>query len=335
MARIPRRLAGIGAADLPDAAAFDAYVGPARELTVDPVRGLARLHDGSTPGGIDIVSSGGGVSLPAGGDQGEVLVKASSDDGDAEWVPSFSRTAGFLYGLTLSNNVTDANNDIDIASGSCRSIENDADIILASALTKRLDAVWAAGNNAGGLDTGAKANGTGYHAFAIRNPTSGAVDVIFSTSATNPSMPSGFTQKRRLGAFLTDDSGNIRPFVQVGGWFMLKTAINLSVTWGNLGGNSPSLKSAAVPTGVKLMAKILAATTSSSAGYVAVTDPDLGAPTLNQMAAYYQLANSLSGMRVDVWTNASGQVYAGHSGANATTNNIFLQGWYDTRDTSV
>ena len=51
MAREPRKLAGIGASDLPNAAAFDAYVGPAREVTVDPLRGIIALHDGSTPGG--------------------------------------------------------------------------------------------------------------------------------------------------------------------------------------------------------------------------------------------------------------------------------------------
>ena len=51
MTRIPRRIAGIGASDLPDAAAFDAYVGPAREITVDPQRGIIALHDGVTPGG--------------------------------------------------------------------------------------------------------------------------------------------------------------------------------------------------------------------------------------------------------------------------------------------
>lgn len=51
MSRIARRIAGIGASDLPNAAAFDAYVGPAREITVDHHRGIIALHDGETPGG--------------------------------------------------------------------------------------------------------------------------------------------------------------------------------------------------------------------------------------------------------------------------------------------
>ena len=60
MARQPRRIAGVGAADIPDAAAFDAYVGPPREMTADPARGMLRLHDGTTPGGLE-VGGGGGV----------------------------------------------------------------------------------------------------------------------------------------------------------------------------------------------------------------------------------------------------------------------------------
>lgn len=66
MARIPRKLAGIGATDLPDAAAFDAYVGPSREVTVDPSRGIIALHDGVTPGGIPIGGGEGGNSDPVG-----------------------------------------------------------------------------------------------------------------------------------------------------------------------------------------------------------------------------------------------------------------------------
>lgn len=67
MPRIARRIAGIGASDLPNAAAFDAYVGPAREIVVDPVRGIVALHDGETPGGkqfnIDDPIGDGAVTL--------------------------------------------------------------------------------------------------------------------------------------------------------------------------------------------------------------------------------------------------------------------------------
>lgn len=62
--RVPRRLARVGgAADLPDAAAFDAYVGPSAEITVDHIRGIIALHDGLTPGGKQFsISGAGGVA---------------------------------------------------------------------------------------------------------------------------------------------------------------------------------------------------------------------------------------------------------------------------------
>lgn len=52
MARIPRRLAGIGASDLENNTEFDSYIGPSREITVDHVRGIIALHNGVAPGGL-------------------------------------------------------------------------------------------------------------------------------------------------------------------------------------------------------------------------------------------------------------------------------------------
>lgn len=57
--RIPRRLMRVGVADLPNTAAFDAYVGPSGEVTVDHVRGIMALHDGATPGGKQFTAGGG------------------------------------------------------------------------------------------------------------------------------------------------------------------------------------------------------------------------------------------------------------------------------------
>lgn len=95
MTRVPRQLAGVGASDIPNAAAFDGYTGPAREVTVDPARGIIALHDGSTPGGKRIIIGG------------------STSSGI---VPR-----GYLYGLEVANNATDATNDIDVSSGEASS----------------------------------------------------------------------------------------------------------------------------------------------------------------------------------------------------------------------
>jgi len=123
-------------------------------------------------------------------------------------------------GLRLTNNGTDAANDIDIAAGAVLDSTAAVDIVLATSLTKRLDANWAAGTNAGGLDTGAKANSTLYAVWAI-HPTvvSGASDSLFSTSFTTPTMPGGYSYKRLIGAIVTNGSGAIVPFLQVGDYF--------------------------------------------------------------------------------------------------------------------
>ncbi len=56
MARQPRQIAGIGASDLPNQAAVEAYRGPPRELILG--EDTLRYHDGVTPGGIPLATRG-------------------------------------------------------------------------------------------------------------------------------------------------------------------------------------------------------------------------------------------------------------------------------------
>jgi hypothetical protein len=116
-----------------------------------------------------------------------------------------------VFGL----NSTDPNNDIDFFVNSFYFDDGSGSATLTSNLTKRLDANWVAGNNQGGLDTGTKSVNTWYYGYAIYNPTTNVADIIFSASPTSPTLPSGFTKKRRIkGAFfLTNASANIRGFL--------------------------------------------------------------------------------------------------------------------------
>lgn len=116
---------------------------------------------------------------------------------------------GYINGLTASINGTDAEHDIDLAPGVARGENDEVNIVLASALTKRLDAAWAVGSGNGGLDTGVVANTTVYYIWLIRRSGSGAVDALFSLSSTAPTMPSNYDQRRLLGNLVTDDSANI------------------------------------------------------------------------------------------------------------------------------
>ncbi len=88
---------------------------------------------------------------------------------------------GYLFGLTLSNNASDATNDIDIAPGVCADTTGAVRMALASSITKRLDAAWTVGTGNGGLDQGSIANAT-YHKHLIMRSDSGVVDAIYSLS---------------------------------------------------------------------------------------------------------------------------------------------------------
>ena len=104
-----------------------------------------------------------------------------------------------MRGFTYANGAVDAVNDIDIAAGGAMDSTN-AYWIEGAALTKQLDAAWAVGTNAGGLDTGSIGN-SDYYIHAIARPDTGVVDYLFSLSATAPTMPTSYTFRRLIGWF--------------------------------------------------------------------------------------------------------------------------------------
>lgn len=111
--------------------------------------------------------------------------------------------------ITIANNSTDTNHDLDFGTGNAQADDGSL-VFRVSALTKRIDATWAAGTNQGGLDTGTVANNTPYYCFAIYNPTTLASDILISASKSSPTLPSGFTKKCYIGACHTNGSANIR-----------------------------------------------------------------------------------------------------------------------------
>lgn len=105
-----------------------------------------------------------------------------------------------IYGLTYSNNGSDATNDIDIAAGGAMDATGEYFMRLTATITKQLDAAWAVGNNAGGLDTGSIGN-SDYYIWLIARSDTGVVDVLYSLSSTAPTMPSNYDYKRLIGWF--------------------------------------------------------------------------------------------------------------------------------------
>tara|TARA_R110000824_G_scaffold25957_2_gene89855 strand:+ start:451 stop:1404 length:954 start_codon:yes stop_codon:yes gene_type:complete len=73
-------------------------------------------------------------------------------------------------------------------------------------------AITASGVN--GLDTGSEASSTWYHIWVIYNGTT--VASLLSTSPTAPTLPSGYTDKKYVGAVYNDSGDNFDDFHQVG-----------------------------------------------------------------------------------------------------------------------
>ena len=179
---------------------------------------------------------------------GTVTNKVVAPSVASEWHAHRSLRAGL--GCVL--NATDSNNDVDIAAGVTGSAAAPWRIIhLATGITKQLDAAWAVGTNAGGLDTGTKANSTLYFVHVIRRSDTGVVDVLLSTSATAPTMPANYDQRDLIAVAGTDGSGNllfVLPLSKTraaGGYAALALATLYSVTHG-LGATPARVTGAAI-----------------------------------------------------------------------------------------
>jgi hypothetical protein len=189
-----------------------------------------------TPKGTGVITIAGpvvassGVTLGAGslvfptadGSAGQII----ETDGSATLSFVTNCPRSYLAGLTMSND-TDASHDIAIAVGQCRDSTNVQPMLLSAILTKRIDATWAAGDNAGGLcDTDFASGGgdaeasTWYHVHLIKH-ADGTVDAGFDKSLTATELldDSGYTYYRRIGSVLTDGAKSIVAFWQRGDWF--------------------------------------------------------------------------------------------------------------------
>lgn len=264
--------------------------------------------------------------------------------------PQVQAARGQINGLKISYNVTNPTTHIDIAVGKCRSSDDSIDLNLTSPITKRLDQSYAAGTGNGGREAGlALWPNMGYHVYLIYNPTTLAYDAIFSLSATNPALPSGFTKYRRLGAFMTDASSNIRKFFQKGNWFFFKDRSTEFSNTNNNGPNVPYLRQLYIPQGKKMLARIYyqSAGTSDMNAYLSnCFDPDDGSPTsLDATTKWAHIRRytvsipsgsgttftSYGATVLDVWTDQNRQIYTMSNDATDTIAGGTV-GWMDDRN---
>ena len=114
----------------------------------------------------------------------------------------------FVTGMVLAFVNTE---DITIGTGRCRDDTNAVDIVNGASITVQIDA--AAGENA--LDAGSsEANDTWYRVYLISGAgktTAGLLNVDGT-----PTMPTGYTHRRRIGWVRNNGSGNLLNFIQTG-----------------------------------------------------------------------------------------------------------------------
>lgn len=264
-----------------------------------------------------------------------------SDNSNSQWrflqtpanrIPSIGALPrGHIGGLIISNNGTDGDHDIDVAAGAARDNANATDITL-SAITKQIDATWAAGTNAGGLSSSltAPANDTWYHVFAII--VGGSADVGFDTdiSASNLVTDHSATAFRRIGSVLTDGSANIIAFQQYGDdflWLDPPLDFNASVT---TTAQTPTLS---VPLDVNVLSKFnLLDAGSGNSVYVsppAVND-EAPSPTAAPLGTQDGQASDID-VQGECWTDTSSQVRVRTDNGSGATIRIATLGWHDQR----
>ena len=241
--------------------------------------------------------------------------------------------AGYISGLTVSRASTTT---FAIAPGAARNEDAGTarNMTLAASITKSLSA-WAVGTANGGLDTGAVAVSTWYHVHLIRRDSDGVIDALYSLSSASPTMPSGWTARRRLGAFFTNGSSQIGPFIQTGDTFLWEAPV-ADVTATNPG-TAAVTRLLSVPTGSIVFPIVAWAISNATSGSVpllvsALAAPD-NAPTTSLFTLLAGAANSgASGTVSEIPTNTSAQVRTrlGVSGASDTLRGTTL-GWIDPR----
>ena len=164
-------------------------------------------------------------------------------------------TPDLFYGLTLSNNSTDPDADVDIASGACMDSTGAVRINLSTAFTKQIDATWAAGTDVGGLASGATlSTNTWYHVFAV--VVGGAADVMFDSSVTcaNGVANNAVTSYQYINSVLTDGTSDILLFDNVKNSMWLDVPIN-AVDASNPGSSAQTV-TLDTPLGIRTLAEV-------------------------------------------------------------------------------
>ncbi|NBR24448.1 MAG: hypothetical protein EBU08_11895 [Micrococcales bacterium] len=245
--------------------------------------------------------------------------------------PAGSIAKGYIYGLTLSN--FNATTGLSVSTGQATDSTGSVIMSLNSAITNKIlqaTGSWTAGSSNNGLDTGASAVSTCYHIYLI-GKVDGTTDILFSTSASSPTLPTGYSYFRRIGSMFSDASKNWVQFTQNYDRFMLTTAVRaLNAVASSVTAQLATLGN--VPTGVSVKPQLILNGTGSVG--TLITDPN--GPDITPSTSFTTGPFHVSGTTVsatpDVYTNTSAQIRY-RSGSAGGTVSIWCLGWDDSRGT--
>jgi hypothetical protein len=311
------------------------------------------------PGGANIVTAADDTATVVSLGSGNWLCLAYKRQSGLPVVQSAGLPRSYLAGAALANNGTDPTNDIDIAVGAARDSTNAVDIAI-PALTKRLDAGWAAGTNQGMRNSAAGIANTTYHLYAVAKANGADPDIyaVAGADGTDPDSSAAvasaitalqaetgggsYIYARRIGSILRV-SGAILAFSQFGDEFLLSAAkIDID---DDDPGTSAVLRTLSVPRGLKAGAIVMAGVyngTANDALYVSSPDQadeachahttaalaNAGLTVWNRSAA----AAWVTAGRIVVLTNRSRQIRTRHEAGGATNRTgVVTYGWHDLR----
>jgi hypothetical protein len=248
-----------------------------------------------------------------------------------------------LSGLAISNNSTDADYDIDVATGSCIATDgsNYKVFTLSSGLTKQIDANWSVGNNAGGFPSGLSLTAeTMYRVFLI-GKSDGTIDAGFDTSSSAANLLSdatGYTFYKHLGwiCYYGDALYKIRSFWHnaAGRFFFNDIITDISNTSGTLG--TWETGSVLAPPNTLTKFTLRGEGSSCSHLYAHIRDT---IDYVSYTSAYFYNDGGTGYCKargeIDVKTDSDSQIgyrlYASGGGAEAWEQIIiWVRGWYDT-----
>ncbi len=238
---------------------------------------------------------------------------------------------GLLNGLTLSNNATDATNDIDFAAGVCASESAVAAVMSHSSGTAQLDVAFGSGN--GGRFDSAISDGT-WHCFVISNGTTVSRGFSKSLNPTaEPNYPSGYTRYRRVGSIVRV-SAAIKAFDQRGDEFLWKASVN-DVT-DSSPGTSAKTRTLTVPTGIPVDARLRVLVVGVNQAFrtivTSLSQNDEAAGTNSNAGGIMSgVPNGQVASSIVVRTNTSGQIRTRGEAASGSEIYISTEGYVDRR----